>query len=347
MKSSIRELVAAAGIRTEADLMRHIALMEATNAFMRMDDLAELVGSVAPDMVDQLTTMQMQSSLLLESTKWSDNWKQWWERDSTHVLTTQYVERMAQMKPISPLNETGDRYAEVAPPQGTELSYTIGGFGNTIGVDFRTIRSDRHNYWKKLGEIFGRGGMSRLHTFLYVTMLQGNPTLAEDSNTLFDDTNHGNDCDSNGTGKPLTYDNFRAGIRRMDRAVDAASEPLDNEHVIIIAGRYWRDAAEELQSSPNRPGTANRDENLMKKRIAGVDISAKLGYDWYLAGVELPKPLINFLDGHEVPVFEQESSSSSYKFETEKTRYKLSQWYGGVHQRPIQLVRGSTNVLAS
>lgn len=349
MKTALVDKLMTQGlIRSPEDLGRHLEIMQATGAVMRLDELRELVAAVAPDMVDELLTQQMTATMLAEVAKWPETWHSWVSRESTHFLTTQYIERVNQLPMIGALNEQGDRYSELASPTATELSYSLGGFGNTMGVDLRTIRSDRMKYFDKLGEAMGRAAMSRLHYWLYITMLQDNPTLAEDSHALFDNTNHANDCDTTGAGKALNYTNLRAGIRKLDAAVDGAGEPLVNEGVVIICGSYWRSEAEELAENPERPDTANHARNMLKPRIKGVDISRKLtGYDWYLVGKDLAGLLINFLDGKEKPEFKPESDDSSYKFETDRSRFKIGYWFGGIHQRAIPFVRGSQNVLGS
>jgi hypothetical protein len=349
MKTSgvVEKLMAKGLVRGPQDIERYLDVMKETGAVMRMDDLRELVGSIAPDMVDELLSQQMTATMLLETMKWPETWHSWVTREQTHFLTTQYIERVDQLGMLGSLEESGDRYAELGAPSAKELSYTLGGFGNILGVDLRTIRSDRLKYFDKLGEAMGRSAMSRLHYWLYITMLQANPTLTEDSNALFDNTNHVNDCDTSGVGKPPTYPNMRAAFRKLDAAVDGASEPLTNEGFVIVGGAYWRSELEELAENPERNDTGNHARNMLKPRIKGVDISRKLGYDWYVVAKDLAGLLINFLDGKEKPEFKAESDDSSYKFETDKSRFRIGYWFGGVHQRAIPFVRGSQNVLAS
>jgi hypothetical protein len=347
MNTELKQLLASGLVRNPADVERQVRLLTAGHTGMRADDLRTLVASISPTMVDELVSTQMHVTLLEEFFKWPENWTKWCERESTHFLTTQYVERVNQLGAINPLEETGDRYSEVAAPTATELSYLVKGFGNLMSLDLRTVRSDRFKYFTKISEAFGRAAAKRLHTFIYKTTIQDNPTLAEDSNSLFDNTNHSNDCDSGSAGKPATYENLRTARRKIATALDGASEPLFNDGFYIVCGTHWEDDFLQLAENPKRPGTANDELNQMKRYIRGVDVSRMLGYDWYLVAADLHGFLINFLDGREKPLFEPESDTSTFKYETDKTRFKISHWYGGIWQRPIAIVRGSANVLAS
>ena len=153
--------------------------------FRSMDEYEELYASVAPDMVPYLLTTQVEARLLREFNKWPTDWEKWIEIQGPHFLTTQYIERVAQLKKISPLADTGGRYAEIGQPDAKQLTYELEGFGNLYGIDFRTLRSDRLGYFKKFGEILGTSAASRLHEYIYITNLQDNPTLTEDSVALF------------------------------------------------------------------------------------------------------------------------------------------------------------------
>jgi len=171
--------------------------------------------------------------------------------------------------------------------------------------------------------------------------------LTEDSVTLFSTDTHLNDYAAAG-GKDLNYENFRGARRLLRKALDSSGEPLMSRKCMIISGSHWEDMADELATNTFRVGTANpNDRNQMKRYISGVDISDKLGYDWYLAAMDIAGFELAFLDGQKKPKFEKEAEQSSYKFETDKTRFKVSQRYGGLHQRAGAFVRGSTNTLTS
>jgi len=335
-----------APVLTEAELTDMFEHMQIAGGFMRLDRMHKLTASISPDMVPKLLTQRVTAKLIEAYTKWPDTWRKWVTVEESDYLDEQILIMVEQFKMIDPLSETGGRFNQIPAPKIGEIPYTIGGFGNIIGVDLRTHRSDRLGYFDRLGTGLGVAAASRLHEYIYITNLQDNPT-AHDSHSLFSTisgTRNFNNDFSGGALKDLTYNNLRGAIRLFDTAIDSTGEPLNADRVYLICGSHWREEAEELATNPERPQTTNNEKNQLKKRIAGVIVSRKLARDWYIVSDknDLGGFLLSFFEGQEDPLFDVEKEDSSYQFENDgEKRFRIRHYFGGVWQYPQAVVRGS------
>lgn len=331
---------------TPRDVQRLLRFLRVSKAGMRLDTLAKLAASVAPDMVENMLTNNITATLLEAFYAWPDSWKLWTQQGSSEYLDTQTIEVVAQLGMIDKLRDTGGEYNLKHIPDATPITYNIYGYGSLASADLRTLRSDRLDYFDDMGDRFGRAAVSRLHESIYIDNLQSNPTVY-DGNSLFDQTNHANDMDNAGDGVDLSYDNLVTGLRRIDAMVDSASEPLSAEKVFLIVGAHWRETADQLITNPNKPGTGDNDVNTIKGRIKGVVYSRKQGYDWYLAvdPKEIPGLMIDFFEGKQAPELEAEKSDSSFQFtHPGQQRWRIGHYYGFVWKYWQSIVRGSQNV---
>jgi len=323
--------------------------MAATGSGMRLDRLQKLTASTYPDLVSNILTQNITAKLLEAYYSWNDEWKLWTTQGSSDYLDTQYFERVPQLGMISKMAENGEEFRLIEIPNATQITYTLSPYGDIAMADLRTIRSDRLDYFDTLGDRLGRAVASRLHNTIYVDYLQSNPTL-EDSNSLFDTSNHSNDCDSGSAGKALTYDNLVAAFRILDAQTDSSGEPLGAENAYLIVGRYWREIADQIVENPNHPDSANLNVNTIKRRVKKVIYSRKLTYDWYLIAdpKELPGLHLDFFEGKQEPQVIPEKADSSFQFEHPgRQRWAIHHYYGPVWKYWQSAVRGSTNTLAS
>ena len=328
-----------------------------TGASMKLSDLRDIIaqvdgsriaGSIGPDLLTNLLTQNITAKLKEAWAKWPTTWQQWVVRDQSDYLDDQVREVVAQIGMIPALSDTGGTFQEIKAPTVSQISFSIEGFGGYMSVDMKTKRSDRLNYFAKLGSRLGRAGISRLHTYIYITMLQANPTYQDgNGHSLFDDTNHHNDYDPTGAGKALTYDNLAAAMAKFADIVDSDGEPLTlGDKVVLICGTKLQEDANQLVKNPEKPGTANREINTLRSRIVGIDVSRKLGNDWYLAPVQddVEGLVLTFYEGKEEPEITVEPPTSSYQFEHPgNQRWRVDHWYGGSYTYPV-VIRGSQNV---
>lgn len=327
-----------------------------TGASMKLNDLTKIVmeaggdrlgGSIGPDRVTNLLTQNITAKLKESYAKWPTTFQQWITRDKSDYLDSQVREVVAQIGMIPALADTGGTFQEIAAPTISEISFDISGYGGFMSVDMKTQRSDHLNYFSKLGTRLGRAAVSRLHTYIYVTMLQDNPTYMDgEGNSLFDITNHYNDNDNAAAGVTLTYDHLSDAIERFGNIVDADDEPLTlGQKVILVCGLANQENALQLTQNKDKPGTSNREINTLKARIMGVDVSQKLGTDWYLVPMqdEVESLVMTYFEGKEDPTITVEPKTSSFQFEHPGVqRWRVDHWYGGSHTWPV-IVRGSTN----
>jgi len=330
-------------ILTAREVKDMINYMTLTGSHMQTDKFRNLVASIGPDLVTELMTTNMTAKLVEAYHDWPETWKKWIEIDKTEYMNDQVRERMAQLGMVPALKDTGGRFQEIAAPQGQELTFSVDGYGGYIPVDLRTRRSDHLGYFNKIGTRLGRAEISRFHQYLYINMIQANPTHS-DGYSLFDDTYHHNDVPGDSTGYAITYATLLAALQKGETMVDASGEPIGSGlNYWLLCGTRNVEAATQLMKNEFKPGTANRDVNALKGRIIGVDPSRKLGYDWYLVAdkKDLPGLTCVFLDGKEDPTITAEKADSSYQFENPgQQRWRVDHWYGFVWEYPEAIIRG-------
>ncbi len=304
--------------------------------------LQRLLASISPDMVVNGLTKQITAHLERAYYAWPDTWKQWTTQGKSDWLDEQVIELVTQIGMIDELKESGGEFQVKQIPDAIPIRYGINGYGNIVVADLRTLRTDRLGYFSDLGDRLGRATASRLHETIYVKFLRNNPTV-RDGNSLFDETNHGNDLDPTAVGNDLSYDNLVTAFRKLDDITDQSGEPLSAESAYLIVGRYWREVAEQLMENPKKPGTYS-DINTIRKRVKGVIYSRKLTNDWYLIvdPKELPGLHIDFFEGKQAPGVDPEKNDSSFQFvHPGRQRWRIFHYYGLVWKYYEAALRGS------
>ena len=340
---------------SQREVIQLIKALARTGASMKLSDLDHIVGSldtrlgasIGPDRVTNLLTQNITAKLKEAWAKWPTTWQQWVTRDKSDYMDDQVREIVAQLPMLPALADTAGVFQEIAAPTISEISFSIGGYGAFMSVDMKTQRSDHLNYFSKLGICMGRSGVSRLHTYIYITMLQGNPTYMDgEGHSLFDLTYHYNDNDDGAVGVTLTYDHLVDAIARFGDILDADGEPLTlGQNVTLVCGLVNQENALQLTQNPEKPGTGNRDINTLKSRIKAIDVSQKLGTDWYLVPMQddIESLVMTFFEGNEETTITAEPKTSSFQFERPGVqRWRSDIWFGGSHTWPV-IVRGSTN----
>ena len=354
----MREAQVVGQLMNEREVIDMVNNLTLTGASMKLQDLREIVaavdgsrlaGSISPDMVTNLMTKDITAELKEAFMKWPTTWNLWVSEDKSDYLDTQVREIVAQIGMIPALADSGGRFQEIKAPTIDEISFDIEGFGGFISADLKTRRSDHLNYFSKMGNRLGRAGVSRLHQYIYVTMLQANPDYMDgEGNSLFDNTNHLNDHSGASTGVALTYNNLNTVLQKFADIVDKDGEKLiSGMQVILVCGTKLGEQANQIIKNPKKPGTANDEVNTLRDRIVGVDISRKLGWDWYLVAAkdELEGLSLAFYEGEKEPVVTAEATTGMYQFENPgKQRWRILHYYGGSWSYPGAIMRGSANV---
>lgn len=333
------------GAQSPKDILRGLAVMHKYGMHMRVDKLRKLVASIGPDHISNILTTNITANLSEAYWSWGTDWKDWIDIGRSDYLDTQVVERIPRLDMVPMLKTQGDTFQELTIRNATEISYEIEGAGGIQSVDLRTKRSDRLDYFDKLGARLGDSMGSRLHEWMYITMLRDNPTH-DDGNSLFDSTNNGNDNDSGSAGVALTSNELRAVFRLADVMVDEASQPLHSDFYSLVCGWYNWEPAMQIFEDQDKPGTANRDKNIIRSRVKKVIFSKKLNYDWYLIAdpKQVPGLHVDFFEGRDEPLVEQEKADSSFQFENPgHQRWSVSLMWGGDWVNPEAALRGSTN----
>lgn len=352
-----REAQVVGQLMNEREVIDMVNNLTLTGASMKLQDLREIVaavdgsrlaGSISPDMVTNLMTKDITAELKEAFMKWPTTWQLWTTIDKTDYLDDQVREIVAQIGMIPALADSGGRFQEIKAPTISEISFGIEGFGGFFSADLKTRRSDHLSYFGKMGARLGRAGVSRLHEYIYITLLQTDRVYPDgEGNYLFDDTNHLNDNDDADAGVPLTYNNLDTVLQKFDDMVDQDGEKLiSGSQVILVCGSKLQEQANQIIKNPLKPGTANDEVNTLRDRIVGIDVSRKLGYDWYLVAAkdELEGFSLTFYEGKAEPVITVEPVTSTFQFERPGVqRWRVDHWYGGSWAYPGAVIRGSSN----
>lgn len=305
-----------------------LSMIESTSASVRLDKLRE---SISPDNLDALLSNYMNRRLADGYQVWDVNWRNVVSVRKNVTMLTQRIVRIGEFTNLDELAKTGGVFQEINPPSDDEITYSVGGWGNIIAVDFKTKKSDDLGWFDKMSFNAGKAGIRTLHKWLFVNNLQSNPTV-DDGNSLFDDTNHSNDNDSAGVGKILNYANLAASYEKVRAQTDANGEPIYVTGVWIVCGTANEINAETLQTSEYNPDTANREPNFFKKVIKGYVICPYLGNDWYLYAdpKEFETFEVGFLDDEEDPqLLMLDPEISDEYFKTKHTMWRIESYFGG------------------
>jgi len=340
---------AVAGLLSAREARELLSSIATLGASMPLSKVQRIAASISPDLFTNVLTSEITARLVEIYHDFKPDYQDWTVRTSSDYLDTQYIEVVESLGMADILNTTGGEFHVVHPSDGTEGSFEIEGFGKIFEADLRTIRSDRLGWFSKVTQRLARMMVSRLHNYIYVTQLQSNPTVY-DGNSLFDDTNHANDFSGASTYKAPNYANVLSCIEKADAMTDGQSEPVSSDQFYIVSGYRGWESLEQLANNENRPNDANRDFNVIRKRLKGVILSRKLGYDWYLIAdpKELPGLELCFFEGKEEPNVTAEKTDSSYQFlRPGNQRWRVDMWMGAVWQSFYAAIRGSSNTAPS
>jgi len=338
---------ALAGTLPKHEAERALQMIAQTGAVLPLESLGVLSAAVTPDMLTNALTNLVTAKIQEIWYDYPDDWKKWTSQGRSDYLDQQTIEIVESVGMADELKKSGGEFNVKSIPDATPASYDIYGYGNLFEANLRALKSDRIGYFDDIATRYTRSMWSRFMETVYVDNLQDNPTVY-DSNSLFDETNHGNDFDDSEVGKALNYANMLSCLELADVMEDAQGEPVGAEKWWIVSGHRNWEPAQQIYNNQWRPGSANRDHNAVRSRIAGTILNRKLGYDWYLIAdkKELPGLEICFFQGKQEPRVEAERSDTrvGYQFTNPgNQRWRVDMWLGTVWKSYYAAIRGSAN----
>ena len=322
---------------------RLLEVVDSTGAVMRLDVFRESMG---PDYFDALLGDFMNKRVIDGYKIWDVNWEHVVKVRKKVTMLTQHAIRIDEFQNLDSLDTTGGVFNEVTPLTDTDISWSVSGWGNLIALDFKTKQSDHLGWFGKMSERAGNAGKRTFIKWLTQTNLQSNPTV-DDGNSLFDNTNHANDCDPSGAGKSLNYENLHTANDKLGAQTDSNGEPLFVEGRWIICGPTNRAPAQTLVTADYNPDSANNEPNYFKGVLKGTVVSPYLGNDWYLSAdaSEFETFEVGFLDDATQPrIFMLDPSVSDEYFKTKKFMWRVEQYWGGAWMDFRGICRGGQNI---
>lgn len=227
-------------------------------------------------------------------------------------------------------------YAAVTSPTDEEATYAATKRGGLETLSFEAIKNDDIRTLRQIPIKLGRAAAETLYRFVFVTLIQANPTCTYDSVALFA-AGHGN----TGTA-PLTQANLAAtrALMRKQAAYNNTSEILDlapkillvpaeleetafklcNSAVAVVSGT----AGSEDATTPNINAAQNL-EYIVMSRYTDVN-------DWFAIADPALVPTIElgFLDGQQDPeLFVQDMGNVGAMFSNDQMVYKIRHIYSG------------------
>lgn len=338
---------ALAGALPKHEAEQALKTIAQTGAVLPLSNLAVLAAAVTPDMLTNGLTNLITAKIQKIWYDYPDDWKKWTSQGKSDYLDQQTIEIVESLGMADELKKTGGEFNVKHIPDATAATYDIYGYGNLAEANMRALKSDRIGFFDDIADRFARSMWSRFNETLYVDKLQSNPTVY-DSNSLFDSTNHGNDNDSSSAGKALSYAELINCLALADAMTDGQSEAVGAEKWWIISGHKNWEPAQQIFNNQFRPGSANRDFNAARSRIAGIVLNRKLNYDWYLVAdkKELPGLEVCFFQGKQEPTVVAEKSDTSVGYQFTRPghqRWRVEMWLGTIWKSYYAAIRGSTN----
>jgi hypothetical protein len=147
----------------------------------------------------------------------------------------QYATILDSLGKLDSLNEF-EPYKEAIPVDNQE-NYTPTRWGKKMGLTMEARYNDATGLLTKAFTRWGAAWNNTLNYYVFYTLMDANPTMSQDSNTLFDSTNHANAT----TSAPLNFDNLSTGIEAMMAQTDNASEaiaPIMPRYLVVSPADY-------------------------------------------------------------------------------------------------------------
>lgn len=205
-------------------------------------------------------------------------------------------------------------------------SYHLETFGRTIGLTRQGIINDQMGVFGNIPQMMGRAA-ARLESKVVYDLLLSNPTMAEDSTTLFA-TAHGNVAASGGA---LTLTTLTAGVKAMRKqkvvtdSLDPAEDSyLDLNPAILLVGPESEVIAKQLMSANYQP-TGQTGINIYTGAYQVVVDARITDNSWYLLADRRDAPVMEYayLSGNEGIFMDTEIG-----FHTDTLEYKFRLDFG-------------------
>jgi hypothetical protein len=204
--------------------------------------------------------------------------------------------------------------------------YTVAKYGALFSVSYESMTNDDLGALNAKAEKFGRAAPRTVESFVFKTMLDGNPKIYDDKALFHSD--HKNDL---GASKALNHDNFEEAALKLMNQTDIDGNPLDLTPKMLVVHKDQAYDAARLMKSLARPGTGNNDINVHLNEVEIVSTSLVTTGRWYLIGdpsiVETLE--IGFLGGRQEPELFMEAASSGHAFDYDEERIKIRLVFGG------------------
>lgn len=205
-------------------------------------------------------------------------------------------------------------------------SYSVVKYGAIFPISYESKTNDDLAALTRQTEIFGRASARTVESWLFSTMLNGNPTIY-DAKTLF----HGDHNNDLGATKPLSHDTYEEAAEKLMAQTDIDGNPLDltPRFLVVHSSNYYD--AQRLVQSISRPGTGNNDINVHKGEVEVIKTNRVTSGRWYLlADPSLVETVeIGFLGGKQEPELFMEQADSGHAFDFDEERVKCRLIFGG------------------
>lgn len=328
----------------ELTTQEFLRLMEEGKADMRLRDLVEVMGT---DTFSYITQDALHLALVKGYKMPPSNWRRICRTKSVADFKTQNEVRLNDFTVLAQVGEL-QPYSELTQTD-EEFTFTVVKWGKTVALSMELRANDQ---LKSLGQTMQRMGAAAARTiedYVFDTNLDDNPTVS-DSNSLFDDTNHGNDL---GSTYELSTRGIDEAIRKLQVQTDTAGNHVDLVPQYLIVAPALAAKARRLVGATNAPvqypfGAAQHVAETTPNLYQGafeVIVSPYMTTNtsaWYLAADTSQCELfvMGFLNGQQEPEVLTENPLSGMSFDYDAVRYKVRYIFGGAWGDWRGIVRG-------
>lgn len=314
------------------DLLKMMEKLPGLRSNTTLQTLREAIGA---DAFDSLTLDRMYKSMLSGYNEVQPQWEKIVsKRTPISDFHTHHSVIRSGFNRLPEVKEKG-AYLELERSDD-QISWTPTKYGGLYGLSFEATTYDNFGFFDQDVADLGRAAARTLDYFFFYTCLFAGPTSYDGSHSIFDSTfsNARTDGGLNMTNLETSYEAMMAQAQ-----LDSSSTVTDEDYMsAVFVPRYLIVdpthglLAKRLLATPNFPGSANNDVNVLNGELE-IIVSPYAGATyWYLMAD--PGQGANTMEaglwgGNASPELFYEAANSGHNFAFDEVRTKIRTIFGG------------------
>ncbi|MFO7899376.1 MAG: hypothetical protein R6V58_09975 [Planctomycetota bacterium] len=247
-------------------------------------------------------------------------WQKWCRRGQLSDFKQADRDQLSGLADLNEVKEGGE-YKEVKLSESKEV-IQLAKYGYIVSLTWETVINDDLSAFARIVPRMGDAAARKEDQVAYA-VLTSNQEMTEDSEDLFDETEHGNDAAVGDQGAPSEASLNTAITAMATQTGLSADVTLGLEPAFLIVPKALRATARKWMRNTYLPGATNEEDNPHRDLAEVVDtaiLDSNSTSTWYMAAdpARIDTVEVAFLVGETGPTMDQEDG-----FDTDGRRYKI------------------------